>query len=180
MKYFSTPEDESEVEAMASALEEELQREGRDCIKGLLFPVDAETPMLVNVPLDVSYHRDIATSINVDAAIYLHRTTQQLSRVYIQARRCRRVTRFPRNSRVPLREVYILLYSKKATQWGVRQARNDCVESAAGSRCKFWGNLLVCKASTMDDHVLDITDGDIRLVEQIVVSELVDYPIDQN
>jgi hypothetical protein len=90
-----------------------VQNDSRDLVKGVAFLVKCKDPILVDVPLDVGFPRSIATAVNVNGSIYLHRTPQVLARVYNLAMRARKVERFPRESSIGLHEVYYILFSKK-------------------------------------------------------------------
>jgi hypothetical protein len=68
----------------------------------------------------------------------------------------------------------------QAPEWGVIKHRNMAIERVAGTQCNVWGNLLVFKTRGDDDRVLDIEPHEISLIERIVVSEVVDYPLDQD
>jgi hypothetical protein len=136
MRFIETPETVLDTVDVAAFLEEELKVsrrlytmlyesylrkvQKRDLVKGLAFLVKGDEPVLVDVPIDAGFPKAIATAVNVDGSIYLHRTPQRLARVYNLAMRARKVERFPRESSVALHDVYYILFSKK-----VGRAHND-------------------------------------------------------
>ncbi|KAG2003166.1 hypothetical protein CC2G_003788 [Coprinopsis cinerea AmutBmut pab1-1] len=151
---------------------------GRGIVKCLLYPVQGNQSVLVDVALEEGSGPK-PRLIDLMVPSYMHKNGESNEQVVVLDRSTIRLERLTRESILVFKYAYTVFYSRRDEHWGYRSP-NETLNRLAGRDLKCWGNVLVCKSGRQSDTLDDMTESERGLIDRVLTEEIWSHRLDQS